>query len=99
MKEAAAEFPVQVDAMGARVQDAAQALGFEYKDVVGVRVAIYYDWWDRLRILFGKTAHVSVRVRTQHDVGIRYVEPTIAYVDHVFPSRGGPMSLGEGEPK
>jgi hypothetical protein len=66
----------------------------EFADTIHTNVEIKFDWRDRVRILFGKTAHCDVRVDTENLPG-RCQGRTKAWVEPIYQR---PVStLGQAE--
>lgn len=62
------------------------------KDEIVSHVDIHFDFVDRLRILFGRVALVTVRVDTENVVG-RTVSESTVHVQPIFPRKHGPGAV------
>lgn len=60
------------------------------KDRLTTHVDIHFDWKDRLKILFGPTVFVTVKVDTENLVGRNEGQSRIS-VGRIFPSKDRPM--------
>lgn len=67
-----------------------------FNDCVASNVSIWFGWRDRLRILFGRRAVVTVRVQTENVVGRTHMPPAEVRVAHLFGQRSEPMCLSSG---
>lgn len=54
---------------------------------ISIHINIKYDWKDKLRILFGKTAHCDSRISVSKLVEIVEETKTHAYVDSIIPKK------------
>jgi hypothetical protein len=55
-----------------------------HRDVVHTNVTIGFGWQDRIRILFGRTAHVDVSIYTSHDECLVVGSESKAWVEPII---------------
>lgn len=69
-----------------------------FQDEIHTNVEIVFSWRDRLRILFGKTAHCDVRTQTENLPG-RCESKTHAWVEPIYQRPLPPLGQAEFTPK
>lgn len=65
-----------------------------FADCLYTKVTVQFSWRDRIRILFGKTAHCDVRTFTENLPG-RCKSETNAWVEPVYQRLEPPMAFVE----
>lgn len=69
-----------------------------YGDGLVTRSFTVFSFLDRVRILFGKTVHMTIRTKLEFAPGRTMNDFTHVYVEHILPEKNHTMSAGGEEP-